>query len=293
MLLSYEIESLRRPRKKTRRQQTISFVILRSDLNYRCARTAHQTTRKESVVAVTGKITFSLIQFLSCPAPSVDVGRFVRKKKNRIKAPSRSVTNSRRACTHATCACYCCCCCEAAPAVPGGPGSSFSWWLPGEVAPPTNKTGPGSIPLPIPQWPTTRLLFWPATRREEELRLFFLFLLRPFFLISFLQTSYLFLCAFPGHQNLLIWFTVFLPVSGHFPLFCCAAGPFHRPINLPTLFNRPPFSLCFVSFFSFPKPSAIMPRNCIGPNFAPRKYRPGTRFCLSETATRRFVTTLQ
>ena len=38
--------------------QTISFVILRSDLNYRCARTAHQTTRKGSVVAVTGKKNF-------------------------------------------------------------------------------------------------------------------------------------------------------------------------------------------------------------------------------------------
>ena len=62
--------------------QTISFVILRSDLNYRCARTAHQTTRKGSVVAVTGKKkTFSPhpIPKLSGPVRRCRAIRWVKK----------------------------------------------------------------------------------------------------------------------------------------------------------------------------------------------------------------------
>ena len=52
-----------------------------------------------------------------------------------------------------------------------------------------------------------RLVFSFGRRRAGRRNyVFFSFLLRPFFLISFLLllASYLFLCAFPGHQNLLI-----------------------------------------------------------------------------------------
>ena len=153
MLLSYEIESLRRPRKKTRRQQRadniVCYIAVGFELPVRADRSSNDK-KGECCCCDWKKKLFPLIQFLSCPGPSVDVGRFVGLKKQDQGAVS--VTNSRRARTHATCACYCCCCCcvRLRRAVPGGPGSSFSWWLPGEVAPPTNKTGPGSIPLPIP-----------------------------------------------------------------------------------------------------------------------------------------------
>ena len=209
MLLSYEIESLRRPRKKTRRQQTISFVILRSDLNYRCARTAHQTTRKESVVAVTGKITFSLIQFLSCPAPSVDVGRFVRKKKTESR---RRLARSRIHVALAHTQLVRVIVVVVVRLRLLSQAAQVLLFLDGcQVRSLRRQTKRGLAQYRYRFRNGRRLVFSFGRRRAGRrnyvfFSFFFFFLLRPFFLISFLLllASYLFLCAFPGHQNLLI-----------------------------------------------------------------------------------------